>query len=246
MSELQTPEEGTETPVEQPDPLAPKTTENKNTNPTETPAETLQEPAQTQTPHPGDPDYKQKFVESSKESILNAARIEAANQKLEQLTKTDTPTDAAMRQVYPEWDDLNDITKKALIRTEATAMQQKNLEAKLQADEDRRRLEAELDSVIEENSKLSGKENEFRRFARNPKNIGISADVLAKAFLFDVEPAPAPQQAPQEALPAGSGGPRDPLKPKKISIEEAAQIRKTDNNRYMALAKAGMIDDDIE
>jgi hypothetical protein len=193
---------------------------------------------------PEQPDYKQKFVDSAKESILNAERVKVRDAQLEQLTKTDTPTDEAMRLVYPEWDDLNEVTKKALIKTEAQEMRQRNLEARQEEILNRFKLDEELNSVIDSNPKLLGKESEFKKFAANPKNKGISAEVLAKAFLFDVEvpTAPAPKT---EALPAGSGGPRGDLKPKKISIEEAAEIRKTDSKRYMELVKTGMIDDEI-
>ena len=193
---------------------------------------------------PAEPDYKQKFVDSQREAILLAERNKIKEAQLEQLTKTDTPTDEAMRLVYPEWDDLNEVTKKALIKTEAQEMRQKNLEARQDEILNKFKLDDELSTVIENTPKLLGKESEFKRFAANPKNKGISAEVLAKAFLFDVEVpnAPAPKT---EALPTGNGGPRESLKPKKMSIEDAAQLRKTDNNRYMELAKAGLIDDEF-
>jgi hypothetical protein len=197
------------------------------------------------TPQPQAPDYKQKFVDSSKESILNAERVNVANERINQLTKTDTPTDEAMRVLYPEWDQLNEITKKTLIRQETIAMQQSQTLAKQQEIDARQKLEDQLDDVIENSEyapKLTGKESEFKRFARNPKNRGIAADTLAKAFLFDVEPEPQPTPM-TEALPAGSGGPREPLTPKKISIEEAAEIRKTDYKKYKALLDSGQIEE---
>lgn len=212
------------------------------------------EPAEPQVPanepapqEPEQPDYKQKFIDSSRESILNAERVKVANAQLEKLTKTDTPTDEAMRELYPEWEQLDDYNKRFLIRQETVAMQNAAIMARQAEYDDRQRQADEINSVIESEPKLLGKESEFKRFAANPKNKGISAEVLAKAFLFDVEDAaPAPQVEKTESLPQGNGGGREPLKPNKISIEEAARIRKTDNNRYMELVKAGMIDDDIE
>ena len=231
------------------------TTENPSEDiPAETPEETPQEPAEQPSPEPQPaiPEGyvpKDKFVESARESILNHARVEAANARIEQLTKTDTPTDDAMRQLYPEWDDLNEVTKKALIKQEAQEMRQRRIEAQQQEILDKLKLEEELATVIEANPRLAGKEAEFKRFATSPKNKGISADVLAKAFLFDVsedEPAPQPQVKTTEALPQGSGGSREPIKPKKISLEEAAKIRTADYGKYLELVKAGMIDDDID
>lgn len=156
-----------------------------------------------------------------------------------------------MRQLYPEWDGLNDITKRTLIRQETIAMQQAKTLARQQEIDDRQRLEDELDNVIENSDyakKPQGREADFKRFARSPKNRGIAAEVLAKAFLFDAEDdstALTPLAPKHTGLPSGNGGPREPLKPKKITLEEAREIRKTDYRRYLGLVKAGQIEDDI-
>lgn len=227
-------------PQEPQTPTEPEPTENPDE-----PAEPQGEPANE--PAPQELDYKQKFVDSQREAILLAERNKIKDAQLEKLTNTDTPTDEAMRLVYPEWDDLNEVTKKALVKTEAQEMRQKSLEARQEEIFNRMRLDEELSAVIQSEPKLLGKESEFKRFAANPKNKGISAEVLAKAFLFDVEDqTPAAPIEKSEGLPQGNGGSREPLKTKKVSLEEAAQIRKTDNNRYMELVKSGMIDDDID
>jgi hypothetical protein len=248
MSDLQTPDEGTEQtePVTQPEnteePVAPQTTEDVTPTPTGEPSEGV-----TPAPQP-EVVPKDKFVASQRESILNNERVKVAESRIEQLTKQDSPTDEAMRQLYPEWDNLDEYNKRVLVRQETIAMQNARMISEQQELRDRQRLDDELDNVVDTNPKLKGKEAEFKRFARNPKNRGIAVDVLAKAFLYDgsddesVPPAPVSKSA---ALPTGSGGPREPLKPKKISLEEAKIIRQTDNKRYMELAKAGMIDDDI-
>lgn len=196
---------------------------------------------------PNTPDYKQKFKDSARESILNAERVKVSNAQIEKLTKADTPTDEAMRSLYPEWDEFNDITKKTLVNQEAQSMRQRRIEKQNQDILDRQKLEDDLETVIDDNPKLQGKEAEFKRFAKNPKNKGISAEVLVKAFLFDVEEdTPAPKPTPRAAIPQGNGGPRDPLKPKKISLEEAGKIRENDYPRYLELVKNDMIDDDID
>lgn len=247
MSDIQTTEEVTELVDEQPL-NAPEITENPSEDPAPTdPIDPAADPEQP-SPEPVAPEGyvpKEKFVASSQESILNAARVEARDAQIEQLTKTDTPTDEAMRLVYPEWDELNDVTKKALIKQEAQDMRQHRIEAQQIELASRLKLDDELETVIDANPKLAGKEADFKRFAKSPKNKGISAETLAKAFLFDVEPEVTKAPA-GEALPQGSGGPRGDQSPKKISITEAAEIRKTDNARYMELAKAGLIDEDID
>jgi hypothetical protein len=240
MEPIQTPEEGTE--QEQVTPQTPETETPQIPNEPEAP-EAQPEPLEL-APDPADPDYKQKFVDSQREAILLAERNKVKEAQIEKLTKTDTPTDEAMRLVYPDWDTYNDIAKKAFIRQESQEMRQRAIEARQEELDSRLKQEEEIQTQIQSNSKLQGKESEFKRFALNPKNKGISADVLAKAFLFDVEIPSAPAPA-TEALPTGSGGPRGDLTPKKMSIEDAAELRKTDSKRYMELAKAGLIDDDI-
>lgn len=250
MDPIQTPPEGTEqepvTPqVDQAvEPAVPSTV----TPPIEestAPAEGTE--ATPATPQPAVPAYKDKFVASQRESILNAERVNVANERIDQLTKTDTPTDEAMRLLYPEWDGMDAFTKGVLIKQEATEMRQASILARQQEIDARQKLEDQLDDVIDNSefaTKLQGKEAEFKRFARNPKNRGIAATTLAKAFLFDAEETPAPNPIPMtEALPVGSGGPRDSLKPKKISVEEAAEIRKTDYNRYVELIKTNQIEE---
>ena len=102
--------------------------------------------------------------------------------------------------------------------------------------------------MIPNSQSSKGKESEFKRFALRPANRGLSAEVIAKAFLFDAneEAPPAagdPPPQPREALPTGSGGPRGPIKPKKISLEDAAEIRKTDYKRYMELVRTNQIEE---
>lgn len=246
----QTPEIGTEA-------TETETVQTQVEETTENPSEVVEAPAQTEEtteqtspePQPTPEGYvpKEKFIASAQESILNAERVKVRDAQLEKLTNTDTPTDDAMRQLYGEWDELNDVTKKALIKQEAQEMRQRRIESELSELREEKKLKEELESVIDANPKLSGKESEFKRFAMNPKNKGISADVLAKAFLFDAQgDAPAqPNVQKTEVLPQGSGGSREPLKSKKVSIEEASQIRQTDYKRYMELVKSGMIDDEI-
>jgi hypothetical protein len=258
MEPIQTPPEGTEEQV-----IAPVTATETETPqiPDEDPQPVVpQDPVEPEQPSTESPPAapegfvpKDKFVNSARESILNAERIKARDAQLNQLTKTDTPTDEAMRLLYPDWDDLNEWTKKAFINQEAQNMRQHRIELQQQEITNRQKLDDELETVIDGNPKLAGQSAAFKRFAKKPENRGIPAETLAKAFLYDGEDAVAPVAAPttpsepvqasSEALPSGNGGPRDPLTPKKISIEEAAEIRKTDYKRYKELVDTNQIEE---
>ncbi len=228
MEPIQTPGEGTE-----PEITTPQAGEEMETP--QTPGEVVvdppieadpqpeQTPQEPQTPPPG---YvpKEKFVASAQESILNAERVRVAQAQIESLTKQDTPTDEAMRALYSNWDELDPVSKNFYVKQEAQEMRQRRLEAQQQDLLARQQLDDKLDDFLEnppdQFKKLAGKETDFRRFAKRKNNVGLSLDTLARAFLFDAEeetPAtPNPQPMPREALPTGNGGPREPLKPKKI------------------------------
>lgn len=246
---IQTPDEGTEldevTPQAGPEMETPQTPSEV----AEPSVEEPQEPASPEPEAPAAPDYKQKFVDSQREAILLAERNRVKDAQLESLTKQDTPTDEAMRALYPEWDGLDEYNKRVLIRTEAANMRATRLEKQLEETAARQKLKEEVESVLDDPKfgKLKGKETEFKRFALKPANRGLPAEVIAKAFLFDAdEESPAPVNPPpktREALPSGSGGPRGDVKPKKISLEEAATIRKTDYKRYMELVNANAIEE---
>lgn len=248
MENDQTPAKGTEQET-QSETEVDETTQNKSVEETlnpETPEIPTEATESTETDtEPEQPDYKQKFVESSKESILNAERVRLAQDQIEKLTKYDTPTDEFMREAYPEWDTFNEVTQKALMKTEAQELRQHRIEAQQADILAQMKLERELTDVFISNPQLAGKEADFKRFAMNPKNKGISVDVLAKAYLFDAEEEqPKPQQG--AAIPQGNGGSREPLKQKKVSLEEARIIRETDPQRHRELVQQDMIETELE
>lgn len=251
--ELQTPEEGTELEEE----VTPKDDQEQQTldnlpveESPEGEGEGEEAPVQQQQPQ-ADP-YKEKFVHSQREGILLNERVKVANSRIEQLTKQDTPTEEAMRQLYPDWDSYNDVTKRAYLQLEASNLRQARTEARQQEIDARLKLDEEVEDILDNpkfSSKLKGREAEFKRFAKKKENRGISGDILAQAFLFEAsdDEAPPVEHKPNlnPGLERGNGGPRQAPKPKKLSLEEAGSLRKTNYKEYMRLLKAGMIEDDI-
>src|SRR6266852_1852877 len=98
MTDVQTPPVGTEE-KEVTNPQSGQETETPQTPPVEpaVPAQEPVTPATPQTPEtpPVAPDYKEKFKNSQREAIVANERVNVANERIEQLTKTDTPTDEA-------------------------------------------------------------------------------------------------------------------------------------------------------
>ncbi len=250
MPNIQTPDEGTE--EEKVTPEVDQTEETVEPSSVTPPDEEQPEnPAPEQpSPEPSPSvDYKQKFVDSQREGILQHERIKQKEAQIESLTKTDTPTDEGMRKLYSDWDTFNDVTKQAYIRIEAQNMRQSRIEAQQSQILARQELDDKLNDFLEsppdEFNKLAGKESEFRRFAKRRNNIGLPLETLAKAFLFDAEEE-APPVPTREALPAGSGGPRGDLKPKKMSPEEARALRETNFEAWRQAVKGGRIDNELD
>src|ERR1043165_5614227 len=149
---IQTPDEGTEI-KEQVTPQADPEMETPQT-PNEV-AEPSQEELQTEQPslEPetlAAPDYKQKFVDSQREAILLAERNRVKEAQIESLTKQDTPTDEAMRALYPEWDGLDEYNKRVLVRTETIAMQNAANRKEQQDILARQKLDDEVESVMDD------------------------------------------------------------------------------------------------
>lgn len=241
--ELQTPVEGTEPTVE-----TPAISESQEI---ETPQTPVEAPSQEQAPQePQQPDYKTKFVESQREAILLNERNKQNKARIEKLTTKDTPEDDEMRQVYSNWDELDEGSKayhrdkrameKRVAYSEQVAL---SLAEKLEFED---KLEDFLETPPDEFKGIKGKESEFKRFAKKKDNIGLPMTILAKSFLFDVQddiPKPhTPTLTP--GLEKGTGGPRTPTKTK-ISLEDSRTIRQTDYKRYMELVKSGQIEDDL-
>ena len=244
--EIQTTDEVTETTVEAP-------ADNSEVSEQETPqtpeVEKTEQHSQQEN-QPTEPDYKNKFVESQREAILQNERLKQKDAHINKLTNKDTPTDDEMRSLYPEWDQLDDYNRRVLTHTRQTEKRAIAAEQRAEALERKREFEDNLedftDSPPQEFKALKGKESEFKRFAQRKANVGLPLDTLAKAFLFDIQDEIQPEHKPTltPGLERGSGGPRTAPKTK-IGLEEASLIRKTDYKRYMELVKNNQIEEDI-
>lgn len=244
--EIQTPVEGTEQTVETPD-------DNIEVSEKETPQtpEVEQEIEQPVQPEPKpELDYRNKFVESQREAILQNERLKQKDAHINKLTNKDTPTDDEMRSLIPEWDQLDDYNKRVNIQIRQADKRALAAEERANALERKREFEDSLedftDSPPQEFKGLKGKESEFKRFANRKANVGLPLDILAKSFLFDIQDEIEPEHKPTltPGLERGSGGPRSAPKTK-ISLEEARTLRETNYSKYMDLVKAGQIEEDI-
>ncbi|HKQ06129.1 MAG TPA: hypothetical protein VJ464_13420 [Blastocatellia bacterium] len=211
-----------------------------NLNGGETP-ETPQEPAnQPQEPNPDEGiDYKAKFSESTRENQILQAKLKERESRRE---LTNQPTETELKAAFPSWEFMSeiekDISRRQLISERKADLA---LAAQQKRDEDEK-WNNSLEFAISANPDLSGKEREFKEFASKPTHRGAPVEVLVDAFLHKSS-TPTSKNTPRQVLNTGTGGPKESVKPKKVSIEESIVIRKTDYKRYKELLDAGLIEE---
>lgn len=208
----------------------------------ETPAQEEQA-EQPQEPAGKEPvDYEKKFAESTRENQILQARLKDQEPRRE---LTNQPTETELKAAFPSWEFMSE-TEKELARGQL--MTRRTADAALAAQQKRDEDEKwnnSLEFAITSNPDLSGKEREFKEFASKPTHRGAPVDVLVAAFLHRSTSTPKPKTTPRQVLEPGSGRPKDPVKPKKVTLEEAKVIRETDYKRYMELVRTGGIEEDL-
>lgn len=190
------------------------------------------------TPTPAAPaiDYEKKFKESSREAQNLLAEKRQAQAQLDQLTNINI-TENELRALYPDWETMNDIEKRAFRET-ALANKKANQALNFAMGiVEQQRWNEDFAKVLKANPKLQGRDEDFKAYAYKPAHKNVPIDVLVKSFLFDL-PADTPSTTPQPTpgLERGSGGLRtgNPADAD-VSEEVMAQLRVSDPKRYRQL-----------
>ena len=195
-----------------------------------------------------EPDYKKKFIDSSRESIILHEKNKKTNEAIEKAMQASEPTDEELVKKYPDWEMMSEFEKKMAKDSEINSRRFSALGDITKENKNVEGWNKKVDDFVEDpkvlidNPDLEGKQDEFRLFATKPTRRNVDFDTLTKAFLYE-ESLSKPKNK-GKMFEVGSGGPDDKGKPKsdKISIDEARQLRNTDYNKYKSLLKAGKID----
>jgi hypothetical protein len=202
--------------------------------PPQTPAPQPQEPPAQPTPPPAI-DYKEKFSESTREAQNLVAKNNQAQARIDQLTNINI-TENELRSLYPDWDSMNDIEKRAFRET-ALANKKANLALDLVNNmTEQQQWAADFAKTLKANPALAGREEAFKEYCYKPSHKSVPIDVLVKSFLFDIQIENVTTPAlPSPGLEKGSGGPRGGQDNGELSEEALAQIRVSDPKRYRQL-----------
>lgn len=195
-------------------------------------------------------DYRGKFSESTRRNQIVESQLAELQKTLTDITKQEIPTDEEMRLIDRDWEYRSDFEKNQAIKTVVLEKRLNLVTSTLGNISQEQGKASQLQSFIENEPKLKGKEDEFYKFATSKKNQGADVGVLLNAFLFEVTPPPDPKDpTPPPTVPetpptlnrsTPSGG-NPPVKDTKLSDEEIKIIRTTDHKRYNELVRTGQI-----
>lgn len=206
-------------------------------------------PEEVVEPAPDPVDYKKKFVESSRESIVNRAKAQKLTEAINGAGNINSPTEDELAGEYKDWDLMTD-TEKLLARD--SFINKKRFEVIHAAAQEGKNIEewiTKVDTFIEnpatlvDNPQLEGKQEEFKLFATKPTRRGLDFEDLVLAFIGE-EARNVKPKAKTQMMEDGTGGPKETPKPKsdKISLEEAKLLMQTDYKKYKQMLTDGKID----
>jgi hypothetical protein len=181
-------------------------------------------------------DYEKKFAESTRENQLLQEKLKAQEAARQELTKE--PTDSDLKAAFPSWELMDDTQKELARRTYAAERTAQSTRQIVEGQQLEREWNTNIELVVSSDPALQGKEQDFRQYASKPQYRNIPMDVLVASFLQKQGGAPpAPRTTPKPGLETGNGGPRTPEKPKQLSADDLALLRKTDEKAYMDYVK---------
>lgn len=197
--------------------------------------------------------WKNKFSESSRENQLERERRKKAEEDLEAMRKPKEVTDDTMKEQYPDWDAYDDGVKAALKKQVIQDQEIQELKKQTTEYHNERKWSGKVQSFLDEDSEtekfgLSGKEAEFRKFVNRPERKGMDLDILAGAFLHEVEKEGRSKPKPQkkgDMLNSGSGNgatKKHTSDKKEYSAEDAKRLRENNPKLYERLVRTGKLD----
>lgn len=249
--ETVTPQDDTQQPAADPEPETPQ-----EPNPEEEPTAPTPEPPPAPTA-PVVPPVEERYRQSTSEAMILHGQKKGLEETIKKLTSEDTPTEAELLTEYPEYKTYNAVTQKLMRDTLENKKRQIRLNFQLIEQEARGRLEADVKAVTRQAKYAALKGDEkFEEFVLQPKHQGVDIETLADAYLVrtgKIQPPDATSNAapaastpkPSSGIPRGSGGPRTPMKSKKITLEEARSLRETNYREYQRQLMAGNIESEI-
>lgn len=197
-------------------------------------------------------DYKKKFAESSRESIILLHQSKKLIKAIEEAGALPDPTEDEMKAEYTDWELMDDAQKKMAKETAKNKRALASLGTVVQETRNIEAWNAKVDEYISDPKTLQafpgleGREDDFKVFSSKETRRGADFEILTNAFLHTVQDVKIKHKGSMFEKP--SGGPNDKMKKKsdKISLSDAENIKKTDYKRWLQLLKDGKIESDVD
>jgi hypothetical protein len=201
------------------------------------------------------PDYKEKYRQSSKESLTQYFKNEKLKETIEEADTLPEPTEEELvvftRSTGSNYDELDDFTKamvkKALLsdkrweKVSSIVKESKDLDAWAdKVEEFTNSVETVAKyPIIEENA------DDFRKFCMKAQRRGMDIEDLATSFLYGLSSTPTKKPSKGSVLLTGGSTGRGEEKPAGLTDEDVKKIRLNDPKELRRLIKAGKVNIEI-
>lgn len=194
---------------------------------------------------------EERLKQSNKEALKLLQDKKTMDSALHEANNLPEPTEDELKVAFPEWEEMSaterTLSKESLINKRFREVLQK-------AEGERKTVQdwfEKVDTFIENpktfihNPDLEGKQEDFKIFAKNQENRGVSLNILIPAFLHQQEKAKVKHKG--QMFETGTGGSKENENPKseKLTIEEGAKLMKDDYKKFVEYQKAGKISTEI-
>lgn len=206
-----------------------------------------EEKVETIEPEEEKDDYKEKFVQSSKEAMILHHQNKKANEAIDSAINTPEPTEEDLQAEYDDWDVMSDFEKKMAKQTLWNDRRFAQLETMQKENKNLQEWGDKIEEFIGDPKNLSdfpqleGKQEEFKLFASRPTRMNSDFDLLVGAFLYEGTKNP-PKKNKGAMFDNGTGGANNKPQPKaKLSLEESRNLMNTDYEKWKTLLRQGKI-----
>lgn len=196
--------------------------------------------------------YKKKYVASQQENMVTSSRnkqIIEAQEAADALT-LDSVTEDEVEAANPDidWESASDTEKKLLKKDLLHEKKDKIVSDAIKAGKEDTLWIDKVNTFIEDNTetkfpKLSGKEDEFKKFCLKPTRRGVDIEDLVAAFLFEESKKPPVKK--KGSLFNGKGNKPTVLKKEGITTERMEHLRTKNPMKYKELIKKGKVKIDL-
>lgn len=199
-------------------------------------------------------DYKDKFVESTREASALYFKNQKLNQTIEEAASIPEPTEAELiayaKTMDAEYDELDSFSQNVIKRTYISEKRFERIQSVASESKKIDEWSNKVDTFIEDavdNSKypsLNTLGADFKKFAMKETRRGVDLDDLVASFLFSAERSM--KQTPRKSvLLSGGNSQAAPQKAAGLTDAQVAMIRENDPKEYRRLIKTGQINIEI-